>query len=62
MMKHMGSEEDTVLKKKMAEMSEELKEKIDDMEAMEELNRVLLKKERESTDELQEARKELISV
>ncbi|CAA7408438.1 unnamed protein product [Spirodela intermedia] len=60
-MKHMGGEEDTVLEKKMAEMSEELKEKIDDMDAMEDLNRVLLKKERESTDELQEARKELIS-
>ncbi|XP_072977365.1 factor of DNA methylation 5-like isoform X2 [Typha angustifolia] len=60
-MKHMGGEEDSSVKKKMDEMSEQLNEKIEEMEGMEELNQALIIKERKSNDELQEARKELIS-
>ncbi|XP_072952613.1 factor of DNA methylation 5-like isoform X2 [Typha angustifolia] len=60
-MKHMGGEEDSTVKKKMDEMSEQLKEKIEEMEDMEALNQTLVVKERKSNDELQEARKELIT-
>ena len=61
-MKHMGHEEDAALKKKMNEMDEELKDKVEEMEALEDLNHSLVAKERETTDELVEARKELITV
>ena len=61
MMKHMGSG-DEMMMKKMEEMKEELKEKMENLELVEETNQALLTKERQSTDELQEARKELISV
>nr|XP_010911457.2 factor of DNA methylation 5 [Elaeis guineensis] len=60
-MKHMGGEEDSEVKKKMEEMSEQLKEKVEEMEDLEVLNQTLVVKERKSNDELQEARKELIS-
>lgn len=61
-MKHMGAEEDAALKKKINEMDEELKEKIEEMEDLEALNQTLIVKERETNDELQHARKELITV
>nr|XP_029120682.1 protein INVOLVED IN DE NOVO 2 isoform X2 [Elaeis guineensis]XP_029120683.1 protein INVOLVED IN DE NOVO 2 isoform X2 [Elaeis guineensis] len=61
-MKHMGGEEDSEVKKKVEEMSEQLKEKVEEMEDLEVLNQTLVVKERKSNDELQEARKELISV
>lgn len=61
-MKHLGSEEDTGIKKKVEEISEELKDKIEEMEHIEALNQTLLVKERKSNDELQGARKELIVV
>lgn len=61
-MKHMGGEDDSAVKKKMEEMSEELKEKIEEMESLEALNQTLVVKERMSNDELQEARNELIRV
>ncbi|KAF8762198.1 hypothetical protein HU200_009748 [Digitaria exilis] len=60
-MKHMPGEEDSESKKKMKELSEELKEKYDEMEAVESLNQTLVIKERKSNDELQNARKELIA-
>ncbi|KAF8769725.1 hypothetical protein HU200_006334 [Digitaria exilis] len=60
-MKHMPGEEDHESKKKMKELSTELQEKIDEMEAMESLNQALVMKERKSNDELQNARKELIA-
>nr|XP_010911713.1 factor of DNA methylation 1 [Elaeis guineensis] len=60
-MKHMGGEEDSEVKKKVEEMSEQLKEKVEEMEDLEVLNQTLVVKERKSNDELQEARKELIS-
>jgi hypothetical protein len=61
-MKHMGGEEDSTVKQKMDELTSELNEKIEEMEDMEALNQTLVVKERKSNDELQEARKELISV
>ncbi|MQM06123.1 hypothetical protein Taro_038945 [Colocasia esculenta] len=60
-MKHMGGEEDMAIKKKLEEMDEELKDKIEEMELMENMNQALLIKERKSNDELQDARKELIT-
>lgn len=61
-MKHMGGEEDSTVKQKMEDLTSELNEKIEEMEDMEALNQTLVVKERKSNDELQEARKELISV
>ncbi|XP_078174214.1 factor of DNA methylation 1-like [Carex rostrata] len=60
-MKHMGGDEDSTVKEKMEELTSELNEKIEEMEDMEALNQTLVVKERKSNDELQEARKELIS-
>ncbi|GAB4850493.1 hypothetical protein Ancab_029799 [Ancistrocladus abbreviatus] len=59
-MKHLGDDDDAAVKKKMEEMTEELQEKEDDLTDMESLNQTLLTKERQSNDELQAARKELI--
>lgn len=61
-MKHLGDEDDTAVQNKMKEMNEELEEKIGDLDDMETLNQALIVKERQSNDELQEARKELITV
>ncbi|XVF86343.1 hypothetical protein PTKIN_Ptkin18bG0031900 [Pterospermum kingtungense] len=58
-MKHLG-QDDAAVQKKMEEMNNELKEKIDDLEDLESTNQVLICKERQSNDELQEARKVLI--
>ncbi|KAJ4756886.1 XH/XS domain-containing protein [Rhynchospora pubera] len=60
-MQHMGGEEDSTVKQKMEELTSELNEKIEEMEDMEALNQTLIVKERKSNDELQEAKKELIS-
>ncbi|KAF8396789.1 hypothetical protein HHK36_018422 [Tetracentron sinense] len=60
-MKHMGGDEDLEVKKKMEEMSEELKDKEGELEGLEDLNQALIVKERKSNDELQDARKELIT-
>ncbi|KAG0522893.1 hypothetical protein BDA96_07G077000 [Sorghum bicolor] len=59
-MKHMLGEQDSESKKKMDELTEELKEKVAESEDMEALNKTLVIKERKSNDELQHARKELI--
>lgn len=61
-MKHLGADKDMKLKKEMDEIKENLKEKEEEMEALEELNQALIIKERRSNDELQEARKETIIV
>jgi len=58
-MKHLGDQDDEAIKKKMEEMSTELEESLEDMKSM---NQILIDKERQSNDELQEARKELINV
>lgn len=61
-MKHLGDEDDAAVQKKMKEMNDELESKIDDLDEMESLNKTLIAKERQSNDELQEARRELIQV
>lgn len=61
-MKHLGDDNDAAVQKTMKEMNDELEEKIDDLTAGESLNQTLIVKERQSNDELQEARKELIQV
>lgn len=61
-MKHMGGEDDAAVQKKIREMNEQLEEKIEEMDGLEDLNKQLLTKERSSNDELQKARKELIEV
>ena len=59
-MKHLG--DDAAVQKKIKEMTEELNEKVEEMKSVEDLYQTLVTKERQSNDELQEARKELISV
>ncbi|KAF0921722.1 hypothetical protein E2562_016995 [Oryza meyeriana var. granulata] len=59
-MKHMGSEEDTTLKKELDELRAKLEDKDDDMMSMDSLNLALIIKERMTNDELKEAKKELI--
>lgn len=59
-MKHLGDQDDAAIQKKMEEMNDELQEKRDNLEATEAMNQTLIVKERQSNDELQEARKELI--
>lgn len=61
-MKHLENEDDTSVRKKMEEMNETLQEKVEDLNDMEEMNNVLIAKERLSNDELQEARKQFIAV
>ncbi|KAI3772331.1 hypothetical protein L6452_03513 [Arctium lappa] len=57
--KHM-TDEDVEAKKKLESLEEDLKDKEEELESLEELNQALIIKERLSNDELQEARKELI--
>lgn len=53
---------DAEAQKKMESLEENLKEKEEDLESLEELNQALIVKEKKASDELQDARKELISV
>lgn len=59
-MKHLGK--DAAVQSEMKEMNDKLEEKMEEMGDLENLNRILLIKELQSNDELQEARKELIDV
>ena len=61
-MKHLGDEDDEAVQRKMKEMNEELNQKIEDMNHLETMNQTLMIRERQSNDELQEARNVLISV
>lgn len=61
-MKHLGNDDDTAVQEQIKKMDDELKAKMDEMEGVEDLNQTLVVKERQSNDELQEARKELIKV
>ena len=61
-MKHLGDQDDDALQNKIKDMKNELGEKIEELGDLESLNSTLIKKERESNDELQAARKELIAV
>ncbi|KAF3943178.1 hypothetical protein CMV_030234 [Castanea mollissima] len=60
-MKHLGDEDDAAVQKKMEDMSNELQEKVEDLNDVESMNHVLIAKERQSNDELQDARKQLIT-
>ncbi|KAG8379731.1 hypothetical protein BUALT_Bualt07G0119900 [Buddleja alternifolia] len=60
-MKHMGGDDDAAVQQKINQMNEQLMEKKDDLDSLEELNQQLLVKERQSNDELQEARTVLIA-
>ena len=60
--KLMLGEEDSESKRKIDELSAELQDKYDEMDAVEALHHTLLMKERISNDELQDARKKLIDV
>lgn len=60
-MKHMR-EENVEVQEKMDAIIKEIKEKEEEMDAVEALNQSLIVRERKSNDELQEARKELINV
>ncbi|KAJ3672438.1 hypothetical protein LUZ60_007159 [Juncus effusus] len=61
-MKHMrqGDDNSSDMDEKIKKLEEELKEKEEEKEEIDELNQVLLAKERESNDQLQEARKLMI--
>ncbi|PRQ34331.1 hypothetical protein RchiOBHm_Chr5g0067621 [Rosa chinensis] len=61
-MKHLGDEDDEAVKKKIEDMNQELGEKVKELEHLEILNQTLITKERQSNDELQEARKVLIAI
>lgn len=61
-MKHMGGDDDEAVQKKIDQMNLLLQEKKENLEDLEDLNGQLLTKERQSNDELQQARKELIAV
>ncbi|RZC93780.1 hypothetical protein C5167_029422 [Papaver somniferum] len=61
-LRHMGGDNaDEAFNTKMDEMSKNLEEKEGELESLEDLNQALVVKERKSNDELQEARKELIT-
>ncbi|KAK6120463.1 hypothetical protein DH2020_045800 [Rehmannia glutinosa] len=59
-MKHMGGDDDAAIPQNIDEMEERLQEKKEDLDNLEELNQLLLAKERQSNEELQMARKVLI--
>lgn len=61
-MKHLEDQDDVGVQQKMKEMDDDLNQKVEDMNDLHELYRTLVAKERESNDELQDARKELITV
>lgn len=61
-MKHLGDQDDAAVQKKMKEMNDELQQKVEDLGDTESLMQTLIVKERQSNDELQEARKEFIAV
>ncbi|XP_074284159.1 factor of DNA methylation 1-like [Silene latifolia] len=60
-MRHLGDDDDDAIQRKMKELTDELEVKIDDMNHLESMNQTLVTKERQSNDELQEARKVLIA-
>jgi anion-transporting ArsA/GET3 family ATPase len=60
-MKHMGAEADTT-SNELHTISEELKEKDEQLDAMDSTNQALIIVERRTNDELDQAKKELIKV
>ncbi|CAA7020173.1 unnamed protein product [Microthlaspi erraticum] len=60
-MKHLGDGDCEAVKQKMKEMNDELEDKKSKLEELEQMNSVLMTKERQSNDEIQAARKKLIA-
>ncbi|KAK2995948.1 hypothetical protein RJ640_003740 [Escallonia rubra] len=60
-MKHMGDDGDTKVKKQIEDIQRDLLDKEEELEGLEALNQALVIKERKTNDELQDARKELIN-
>lgn len=61
-MKNVGREDDPAWIEKFESMQEELKDKIEEMEEMKSLNQALIIRESRSTEELEDARDELLKV
>lgn len=61
-MAHLGDKNDAAVQEQIKKMNDELQAKNEEMEVVENLYQTLLYKERQSNDELQKARKELIKV
>ncbi|KAF4353746.1 hypothetical protein F8388_024315 [Cannabis sativa] len=59
-MKHLKDEDDESIQKKMKEMNDELHENVDDLDGLKILNQTLLTRERQTSNELQDAREALI--
>ncbi|KAL9239646.1 hypothetical protein vseg_013949 [Gypsophila vaccaria] len=60
-MRHLGDHDDAAIQRKMEEMTEDRERKIDEMNNMESLTQILVTKERQTNDEVQKARKVLIT-
>ncbi|KFK23204.1 hypothetical protein AALP_AAs44791U000100, partial [Arabis alpina] len=60
-MKHLGDDDNDGVKLKIKEMNDELDDKKSELEELEQMNSVLMTKERQSNNEIQAARKRLIS-
>lgn len=60
-LKHIEDDEDAEILKKVGDLQKDLREKEESLKDIDALNQTLIIKERKSNDELQEARKELIS-
>ena len=61
-LKHMEDDEDAEVLKKVDTLQKDLRDKEQSLEELDALNQALIVKERESNDELQEARKALVDV
>ncbi|XP_056167252.1 factor of DNA methylation 1-like [Syzygium oleosum] len=59
-MKHLEDQDDEAVEEKMMEINDELKEREEKLTNLEDLNSALISEERQSNEELQEARKDLI--
>lgn len=62
MMKHMASDGDAEIVKKVEIIFKDLGEKEGELEDLDKFNQTLILRERRTNDELQEARKELVNV
>ncbi|VVA91487.1 unnamed protein product [Arabis nemorensis] len=60
-MKHLGDDDNGAVTLKMKDLNDELEDKKGELEGLEQMNSVLMTKERQSNDEIQKARKRLIS-
>lgn len=61
-MKYLVDADDAAVQKKMSEMKLELADKVENLESLEDLNSLLIIKERQSNDEVEDARKVVIQV